>query len=377
MTRIVIAPDSFKGSIGAAAAAAALADGWRSARPGDDVLLRPMADGGEGTLDAFAAAVPTARRMPVTVSGPHGRPVAASWLLIRDDEGDTGVVELASTSGIELLGAAREPWDAGTRGFGEAIGAALDHGVTRLVLGIGSSASTDGGAGVLTALGGRISDGAGAPIAAGLRGLATAASVDLSALRPLPSRGVSVLSDVTNPLLGDRGAAAVFGPQKGLDAADIAPAEAALARFAALVAADPTTRGRGAPDPAAPASGAAGGTAFGLRAWGAHLAPGAAEVAALIGLADAVTGAALVVTGEGSFDGQSAAGKVPTFVAQTARAAGVPVSLVAGRIARGVETGEFGASVSLVELAGSAAESMADPARWLRAAGAALARAAA
>ena len=192
MTRVVLALDSFKESIGAADAVAAVGDGWSGAAPSGELVARPMADGGEGTVDAFAAAVAGAQRVPVTVTGPHGRPVAADWLLLPDG---TGVVELASTSGIELLGDERLPWDAGTTGFGQAIAAALDHGVRRLVLGIGSSASTDGGAGMLAALGARVLDAGGRPIAPGARGLATASSADLSGLRPLPDSGVVVLSE--------------------------------------------------------------------------------------------------------------------------------------------------------------------------------------
>lgn len=376
MTRVVVAPDSFKGSITAADAATALADGWRAERPGDEVLLRPMADGGEGTLDAFAAAVPGARRMPVTVTGPHGRAVDAAWLLMPDG---TGVVELASTSGIELLphdgDTGLRPWDAATTGFGEAIGAALDHGVARLVLGIGSSASTDAGAGMLAALGARFADGQGRDVAPGLRGVASIAGVDLSGLRALPAGGAIVLSDVTNPLCGPRGAAAVFGPQKGLDPADIAAADAALAGFAALVASSrrhPASRAA-ALDPQAPGAGAAGGTGFALLAWGAQLAPGAAEVAELVGLRAALADADVVITGEGSYDGQSAGGKVPAFVAGLAVESGARAALVAGRIAADADASAFTSSVSLTDLAGSGAASLADPARWLRAAGAALA----
>jgi len=416
MTRVVLALDSFKGSIGAADAVAAVAEGWSEVDPGAEIFARPMADGGEGTVDAFAAAVPGAQRMPVTVTGPHGRPVTADWLLLPDG---TGVVELASTSGIELLGDTRLPWDAGTTGFGQAIAAALDHGVDRLVLGIGSSASTDGGAGTLVALGARVVDADGQPIAPGARGLRAAASVDLSGLRPLPPGGVVVLSDVTNPLLGPRGAAAVFGPQKGLDADGVGAADAALARFAALVGARSggdgaeragaeragaaragaeTTPERpdhplsqrndggsrhervvstpgvaSAADPAAPGAGAAGGTGFGLLAWGATLVPGSAEVAELVGLRAAAQDADLVITGEGAFDGQSAAGKVPSFVAELAQDAGVPIALVAGRIAEDADVSGFAASLSLTELAGSGGAALAEPARWLRAAGAALA----
>ncbi|MDQ1217205.1 glycerate kinase [Microbacterium arborescens] len=377
MTRVVVAIDSFKGSIAAAEAARELAAGWASADAGAVVDLRPMADGGEGTLDAFAAAIPGAVRVPITVTGPAGAPVDASWLLLpAASEGGSGVpsrgpvavVELASTSGIELLGEQRRGLDADTTGFGQAIAAALDAGVDRLVLGIGSSSSTDGGAGMLRALGARFTDAAGRDVVPGARGLADIAHADLSGLRPLPAGGVDVLSDVSNPLFGARGAAAVFGPQKGLDAVQVAAADAALRRLAGLVP-------DGASLAATPGAGAAGGTGFGLLAWGARLSPGAREVAALIGLAEAIARADLVITGEGSFDGQSAAGKVPAFVAELAAAARVPVALVAGRIAADADTAAFASSVSLTDLAGSSAASLADPARWLRAAAAALARA--
>jgi glycerate 2-kinase len=379
---VVIAPDSFKGTIGAAAAAQALADGWRRVRPSDVPRLLPMADGGEGTVEAFATAVPGARRIAVSVTGPEGTPVDASWVLLPPTAAapaGTGVVELAGTSGIELLG---EPprlraLDAHTRGFGEAIAAALAHGVSRLVLGIGSSASTDGGTGMLTALGARFTDAAGHPIPDGGRGLGSIAGVDLSGLAPLPPGGVTVLSDVTNPLLGPSGAAAVFGPQKGATLSEIAELDAGLARLAALVDAD-----RGAPG-----AGAAGGTGFGLLAWGAELVPGSGAVAELVGLRGAIAEAsgidagdidgprsAVVLTGEGSYDGQSAAGKVPAHVAAVAAAAGVPVMLVAGRIAPDADTSAFAATASLTDLAGSPQASMSAPARWLTEAGAALAR---
>ncbi len=357
---IVIALDSFKGSIAAAAAVEAVAAGWRDVDPDAQLVSRPMADGGEGTVDAFAAAVPGALRMPVTVRGPHGRDIAADWLLLPDG---TGVVELASTSGIELLVDELQPWDAGTLGFGQAVVAALDHGVERLVLGIGSSASTDGGVGLLTALGARFAGANGEPVAGGARGLVDLATADLTGLRPLPPSGAVVLTDVTHPLLGTRGAAAVFGPQKGLDAEGIAIADAALTRLADLLPGDP----------GAPGAGAAGGTGFALAVWGAELQPGAGEVAALVGLDVAVAAASLVITGEGSFDGQSSAGKVPSFVAARAAESGVPVALVAGRIAADADTSAFAAAISLTELAGGPQASLAEPARWLRAAGAALA----
>ncbi|WP_314504571.1 glycerate kinase [uncultured Microbacterium sp.] len=366
--RVVLAPDSFKGSIGAADAAAELAAGWRSVDPTADLIARPMADGGEGTLAAFAAAVPGSSRMPVTVTGPHGRPVAASWLLLPPTAATphgTAVIELASTSGIELLGSRLRPLDAHSVGFGEAIAAALDAGVSQLVLGIGSSASTDGGTGMLTALGARFADAEGHAISHGARGPAAVATADLSDLRQPPPGGVLVLSDVSNPLLGARGSAAVFGPQKGMDAAEISAAEAGLRRVAALLPADPEL----------PGSGAAGGVGFGLLAWGARLVPGAAEVAELIDLPEALSAASVVVTGEGSFDGQSAAGKAPTHVAALAAAADVPVVLVAGRIAPDADTSAFAAVVSLSHLAGGEDAARSAPERWLREAGAVLARA--
>lgn len=364
MTRVVLAPDSFKGTITAADAAAALAEGWASVDPGADFVHRPMADGGEGTVAAFDAAVPGALRMPVTVDGPAGAAIETEWLLLPASDavpGGTGVIDLASTSGIELLDELR-PWDADTTGFGQAIAAALDYGVSRLVLGIGSSASTDGGTGMLTALGARFVDADGQPVTRGARGLGALAAVDLSGLRAVPE--VRVLTDVTNPLTGPRGAAAVFGPQKGLvGAADIAQVDAALARLADLLALDGAT----------PGAGAAGGTGGALLAWGGVLAPGAEEVAALIGLGDAIAAADVVITGEGSYDGQSGDGKVPSFIAGLASGAGIPALIAAGRITEEADTALFAASASLTELAGSSQAALDDPARWLRRAGAQLA----
>lgn len=367
MTRVVLAPDSFKGTITAADAARALAAGWAAVEPTAEFVHRPMADGGEGTVAAFEAAVPGAQRMPVAVDGPAGIPVDTFWLLLpptADAPQGTAVIDLGSTSGIELLDELR-PWDADTSGFGQAIAAALDHDVSRLVLGIGSSSSTDGGTGMLSALGARFLDASGAPVAPGARGLDHISSIDISALRQAPE--VRVLTDVTNPLVGPRGAAAVFGPQKGLrDDADIALVDGALTRLAVLLGLDPTLSG----------TGAAGGTGGALVAWGGALAPGAAEVAELIGLADAIADAGVVITGEGSYDGQSGDGKVPSFLAGLAAAVGVPALLAAGRITDDSDTTLFAAAASLTELAGSSEAALADPARWLTDAGAHLARAA-
>ncbi len=353
---VVVALDSFKGSISAAAAVEAFSAGWRSAAGSANLIPHPMADGGEGTLDAFEASVAGARRMPVTVQGPAGSDVSSYWLLLPDS---TGVVELGLTSGIELLGERREPWSADTRGLGEALAAALAHGVERLIVGIGSSASTDAGAGMLQALGARILDEAGAPISSGLAGLREAVTVDLTSLTPPPRGGVIVLSDVTNPLCGAHGAAAVFGAQKGLKPEEVDEADGILRRFADMMRLTPDT----------PGAGAAGGAGYALAAWGAQLTPGAYEIAELVGLRRAITHADVVVTGEGSFDGQSAAGKVPSYVAGVAQERGVPVVLVAGRVASDAPTSSFARTISLTVLAGGTAGALADPAHWLREAG--------
>lgn len=363
IARVVIAVDSFKGTIGAAEAARALADGWASAKPDDDLLLRPMADGGEGTLEAFAAAVPGAVSIPVVVRGPANEPVTARWLLLpptAEAPHGTAVVELATTSGIELLAPnALRPLDAHTFGFGEAIADALAYGASRIVLAIGSSSSTDGGAGMLMALGATLRDAADTPIAQGGRGLTDLASVDLSGLSALPPGGVTVLSDVTAPLLGPRGAATMFGPQKGATVDDVRRLDDGLARLAALMPADASTAG----------AGAAGGTGFGLLAWGADLTPGAARVAELISLPEALDAVTLVITGEGMFDGQSAQGKAPAHVAAIAAAHGAPVALVAGRIAPDADTSGYAHVVSLSDLAGGSGPAMSNPAHWLREAG--------
>lgn len=350
MARVVIAPDSFKGTIAAADAARALAEGWREARPGDDVVELPQADGGESTLAAIAAAVPGAGRREARVTGPDGRPVTAAWLLLPDR---TGVVELAESSGLPLM-AAPDPMGATTYGLGEVLGAALDAGAERLVIGVGGSASTDGGAGALQALGLQLRDAAGGALGLGGGALADLAVIDGAGLRPPPAGGVRVLVDVTAPLLGPQGAAAVFGPQKGADARQVAALDAALARWAAVLGGDVEARG----------AGAAGGTSFGLAsAWGAELVPGAAEVARLSGLVAALTTADVLVTGEGRFDATSLQGKA-TGHALALAGPRLRRLVVAGRVdvvpARGIR------AVALADLAGDARASMAEPERWLR-----------
>lgn len=362
--KVVIACDSFKGSATAAEVCAALGRGWQRARPADDIIVRPMADGGEGTLDAFEAGVPGAVRHPIRVAGPLGEAHEASFLTLPDG---TAVVELASTSGITLVpeGGLR-PLDATTTGFGQAVASALGAGAVRVLLAVGSSCSTDGGAGALTALGARFSRADGAPIASGARGLADLASVDLDGLAALPAGGAVVLSDVTNPLTGPTGAAAVFGPQKGATADDVVLIDRWLAHYAELMPGDPGSA-------TAPGAGAAGGTGFGLLAWGAMIRSGAGFVADLVGLPGAIAEADVVITGEGRFDDQSAAGKAPSVVLALAEQADVPTLLVAGSIT--ADTKRFATAVSLSELAGETATALQNPTRWLERAGATLAMA--
>jgi glycerate kinase len=357
--RVLLAPDSFKGSATATAAAAALARGWLAERPGDQVTCLPLADGGEGTLEVLAGAVPGARWHHALVTGPGDDPVDCSWLEL---PGAAAAVELARASGLPLL-ERPDPMRAHTVGLGEVIGRALDHGARTLVIGLGGSASTDGGTGALAALGARFLDAAGHELPPGGGALAALAAVDTARLRPPPAEGVTCLADVTAPLLGPQGAAAVFGPQKGARPRQVARLAAGLARLAELLGGEPAAAG----------AGAAGGTGYGLAAgWGATLTPGAAELARLAGLDRAVAGADLVVTGEGRFDPTSLTGKATGMVLTAAAAAGVPAALVAGQL--GGTAPAAAAVVTLAGLAGGAGPALADPGRWLGEAGRAAAR---
>jgi glycerate kinase len=353
--QVVIAPDSFKGSISAADAAIAIAEGWRTLRHGDDLRLIPQADGGEGTLDAIESSIAGAVRCSAgDVTGPDGRPTPGVWLSL---PGGTAVIELAQSSGLPLMGSP-DPLGATTRGLGEVIRHALAGGAEELVIALGGSASTDGGAGALTALGVSLTDTRGIPIANGGGALARLAHVDSSAMLLAPARGVTLLTDVDAPLLGPTGAAAVFGPQKGADAAQCARLAAALARFARLLGGDPML----------PGSGAAGGTAFGLAtAWRARIRPGAPYVARVTGLLDAIADADLLITGEGRFDAQSHTGKVVGH----ALGMGIRTAIIAGDIT----TPPPDWAISLTGLAGSVSAAIADPVPRLREAGAAAARA--
>ena len=313
--RILVAPDSFKGSLTSVEVATALADGWHDARPDDEVLLAPLADGGEGTLVAIAAAggwdwVST----PAT--DPLGRHVLARWL--RSTDGQRAVVELAEASGLSRVAATeRDPVGASTRGTGEVLRAVLDAGVRDITLGIGGSATTDGGAGILAALGCSVAPG----------------SVTLDSLDPrLAETELRIACDVTNPLLGPAGAAATYGPQKGATPEQVLALDASLERYADALEAASGRRER-----TTPGAGAAGGTGFGLlclkdRFRSLELLPGIDVVMAAADFAGKLAAADLVVTGEGRIDGQTAFGKTALGVAQRAHTAGVACIAVGGGV---------------------------------------------
>ncbi len=331
--RLVAAPNPFKGSLGSPAAAAAIARGVRSAMPDAEVLEVPVADGGEGTVEALVAAR-AGELVEVVVEGPLGEPVTARFGLI--DGGDTAVVELASTSGLPLVPIERrDPRVTSTYGLGQLLEAARRRGVKRIIAGIGGSATNDGAAGMAQALGFRLLDSQDRELPRGGAALARLARIETGDFDPGWSQvAVQVAVDVTNPLCGPEGASAVYGPQKGATAEIVAELDAALSHFADVVAAD---LGRDVRD--LPGAGAAGGAGAGFVAFlGAELTRGAPLVVDASGLDKALTGAVAVVTGEGRVDAQTAYGKGPAEVAARAERAGVPVVLLAGGLAPGWES---------------------------------------
>ena len=357
VVRIVVAPDSFKGTLSADGASAAIADGLARALPGAEAVLRPVADGGEGTVAAALRAGYRPRTARVT--GPDGRPVDA----VRAVLGTTAVLELATAAGLGLLDRPA-PLTATTRGVGELVRHALDDGARRVVLGIGGSATTDGGAGMLQALGLRLLDADGRDVPPGGVGLLHLDRVDAAGLDPrLGQVEFVVASDVDNPLTGPAGAARVFGPQKGASVDDVDLLDAALARWAAVLARDLAVDVG-----ATPGAGGAGGTAAGALAVGARIVSGAGLVCDLIGLDDALTGAALVITGEGSLDAQTLRGKAPFEVARRAAGAGVPCLAVAGRVALGPDelaAAGFAAAHALTEVEPDVGRCLAEPSTLL------------
>jgi len=333
--KVLIAPDSFKGSLDPTAVATALADGWRRARPNDQLTLIPLADGGEGFMEAIRASSNDWLELPVHARDPLNRPMRATFL--RRDL--VGIVELAAASGLSrVAGDERDAIAASTFGTGQVLAAAVGLGVRDIVLGLGGSATTDGGAGLLTALGVRFVDGSGADVGQGGGALGSIVAVGLDDVAPILSEvSLTIASDVTNPLLGERGAAATYGPQKGATAAQVKQLDANLAHYADLLE---DASGRSIRD--VPGAGAAGGTTAGLLAIADRFAnfqvrPGVEVVMELTGFADALAAADVVLTGEGRIDEQTGFGKTAMGVARRARDAGKAcISFGGGATAEGI-----------------------------------------
>jgi glycerate 2-kinase len=335
--KILVAPDSFKGSLKSPAVARAMAAGARAAVPGAEVVELPVGDGGEGTLDALVAATGGAFETHRVV-GPLGEPVEARIGPLGD--GQTVFVEMAEASGLSLVPAGRrDPLRATTYGTGQLIRAAIATGRPRLLVGIGGSATNDGGAGALQALGARLLDRNGLQLPPGGAALAGLAAIDLTSFSVPEGIEIVVACDVTNPLTGPHGAAAVYGPQKGASEADIRVLDAALSHYA-RVAADNI----GDSWEEAPGAGAAGGLGFALLAFlHARLERGARLVLDVLRFSEHLAGADLVLTGEGRIDRQTTAyGKTLTGIGERARAAGVPVLALAGSL--GSDLGDYRAA---------------------------------
>jgi glycerate 2-kinase len=355
--RILIAPDKFAGTLTAAEAVSAIAAGWTAERPDDEVRTIPMADGGSGSLGVVRAAQPGARTMTREVSDPLGRSTTASWLALPDR---SAFVEAAEACGLHLLSVEeRDPLHTTSRGVGELIGAAADDTEGPIIVGLGGSGTVDGGAGALQALGFELLDAHGNPIRGGGSALAELVSIRSEAANPM--NPVVVAADVTSTL---EECAALFGPQKGADADAVVELDGALRHFADIAERDLP----GGPWRHLPGSGAAGGLGFALMAaYGARVEAGAAVVARLCSLPEAIEWSDVVVTGEGSLDEQSLAGKTPIFVATEARRRGCTVLAIAGRVGPGLD-GPFDAVAELGD------RGMSEPAAAVTAAACSLAR---
>ena len=323
--RVLVCPDKFRGTLSALQAAAAIGRGWSRARPTDEIRLLPLADGGEGTLDALVPPGTTGgQRITTTVPGPCGDPVDAAGGL----QGSTGVVELAAAAGLGLVPPdRRDPRRTTTAGVGASLRAVLDRGVERVLVGLGGSGTNDGGVGLARVFGVSFRDERGRELAEGGAALASLAHIDAAGRDPHLDRvAITGLVDVDAPLCGPRGASVVFAPQKGASARDVVELDAALERLAEVVRRDLGVDARDVPG-----AGAAGGTGYGLIAFcGAVLRPGAEAVMEAVGFSEALGDADLVITGEGSLDASSLAGKVPSAVLRAARLAGVRVAIVCG-----------------------------------------------
>ena len=348
MARILVAPDSFKGSATSAQVAGALADGWKELRPDDEIVIAPFADGGEGTLDCIESVTPGSVRIPITVQGATGIQHESSWLLV---DSDTAVIEMATLCGITTVDKL-DPLGAHSYGLGQAIKAALDDDrVNEILIAVGGSASTDAGMGALSALGFKGLDSTGQEIALGGGNLQLLTGIENPARMRKPSRGIKVLVDVQSPLTGRNGAAHIFGPQKGADAQQVELLDAGLVHFLTIL---------GVTDQAG--FGAAGGVSCGLAALlGASIVSGVETIAELIGLKEKINETDCVITGEGSFDEQSYRGKAVGYLLEIAKVQNRPVM-----IACGVNKNEESPTIiSLVELAPSVESAIADSQHWL------------
>jgi glycerate 2-kinase len=365
--RILVAPDSFGGTLTAVQAAEAVMQGWRRVAPADELDPAPVSDGGPGFLDVLHTSLGGELRRE-TVPGPLGADVTAAYLL----HDGTAYVESAQAAGLHLVPKEqRDPLRATTVGVGVQLAAAVGAGARRIVVGLGGSATNDGGAGLLTGLGSALlrADGAAlAPGGAALGALARAkpgAAADLASAAARGELELIAATDVDSPLLGPQGASSVFGPQKGATAKDVEQLDAALAHFADILDRDwPAAAGKRH----APGAGAAGGIGYALFALGARRESGIDLVLAAIGLANRVAIADLVITGEGSFDSQSLRGKAASGVARVATYAAVPCIVVAGQTSVGdreLRAAGFQAAYSVAESAGSVAAAMNQPAKEL------------
>ena len=368
--RVVIASDKFKGSLTATEVAEALAAGMLDVLPRLQTVLLPVADGGDGTVAAALSA--GYHKIIVDAVGPTGEPVLTPYAL----HGDRAVVELAAVVGLSMLPGGRlDPLRSSTYGLGLLLADAISCGATTIVLGLGGSASTDGGAGMVQALGARLLDAAGNDLQPGGGALVNLAQLDLAPLRrTLDAVKIIVASDVDNPLLGPNGAAAVFGPQKGAQPQEVQTLERGLHHWSELV-----LRATGRDDTERPGAGAAGGAGYAaLAVLDAEIRPGIELILDLIDFDARVVGADLVVTGEGSLDEQSLAGKAPIGVARAAAKAGVPVIAVAGRLQlsqQRLQEAGISAAYPLSDVEPDPARSIANASSLLRQVGVRVARA--
>ncbi len=354
--RVVVAMDSFKGSLGSRAAGDAVAEGVRRADPGGQVKVIEIADGGEGTLSALMRAT-GGRIVPVESVDAMSRPIVAEYGIFEREGRRVAVIESARTIGIGLVDVdAGLPRRATSWGAGRQVLDALGRGVDEILIGLGGSATTDGGTGLLLALGARLLDAEGGALEAGENPLWRVTGLDVSGLTALGGTAITALTDVTNPLHGSHGAAVVFGPQKGATADQVAHLDGQLRVWASLLS---EQLGRDVAGQAG--AGAAGGLGAALLALGATLESGFDRVAAEAGLPAALAGADLAITGEGSLDAQSAHGKVPHGVAQLAQQAGAITAALAGRVEARDDPGPLDGAFGIHSRPRSAAEAM-DPA---------------